>query len=136
GRNRLNSREITNTPATALPLKISPTTWGKAEKKLPEVWVSPTPIQKERETMIMVRSSNSHPLSILIPSYMMEPNIMTVQPPSTAWGRELKKAPRGGNREARIRISAPVKMVKRLITPVMVTRPTFWLKEVSGGQPK
>ena len=66
----------------------------------------------------------------------MEPNIITVQPPSTAWGRELKNAPRGGNNDARIRISAPVSMVKRLITPVIVTSPTFWLKEVRGGHPK
>ena len=61
---------------------------------------------------------------------------MTVQPPSTDWGRELKKAPSGGKREARIRIRAPIRMVKRLMTPVMVTRPTFWLKEVRGRQPK
>ena len=66
----------------------------------------------------------------------MDPNIITVQPPSTAWGRELKNAPRGGNSEARIRIRAPVSMVKRLITFVIVTSPTFWLKEVRGGQPK
>ena len=92
---------------------------------MPEVWVRPTPMQKARDTIIMVRSSNTHSFSIFIPSYMMEPNIITVQPPSTAWGRELKKAPRGGNREARIRMRAPMRMVKRLITLVIVTRPTF-----------
>src|SRR5699024_1753422 len=93
-------------------------------------------MQKARDTMIMVLSSNSHSFSILIPSYIIEPNIITVQPPSTAWGRELKKAPSGGKREARIRINAPVKMVNRLITPVIVTNPTFWLNEVRGGHPK
>ncbi len=86
--------------------------------------------------MIMVRSSNSQSFSILIPSYIMEPNIMTVHPPNTDWGRELKKAPNGGNKEAKIRIKAPIKMVNRLIIPVIVTRPTFWLKEVKGRQPK
>lgn len=30
----------------------------------------------------------------------------------------------------------PIKIVKRLITPVIVTSPTFWLKEVSGRHPK
>ena len=31
--------------------------------------------------------------------------------------------------------AAPVMMVKRLTTPVMLISPTFWLKEVTGGQP-
>ena len=48
----------------------------------------------------------------------------------------MKNAPSGGNREARISTRAPIRMVNRLMTRVMVTRPTFWLKEVSGGQPK
>ena len=48
----------------------------------------------------------------------------------------LKKAPSGGNRDARIRIKAPIRIVNRLITPVIVTSPTFWLKEVSGRHPK
>ena len=43
--------------------------------------------------MIIVRSSNSFSLSILIPSYMIEPNIITVHPPKTACGKELKNAP-------------------------------------------
>ena len=72
-------------------------------------------------------------LSILIPSYRIEPNIITVHPPSTDCGKELKKAPSGGNRDARIRIKAPIRIVNRLITPVIVTSPTFWLKEVSGS---
>ena len=67
---------------------------------------------------------------------MIDPNIITVHPPSTACGSELKKAPSGGNREARIKIKAPIRIVKRLITPVIVTSPIFWLKEVSGRHPK
>lgn len=63
GRIRLSSSDTTNTPATAFPLKISP----------------------------------------------------------TACGRELKKAPSGGNRDARIRIKAPIRIVNRLITPVMLS---------------
>ena len=43
----------------------------------------------------------------------------------TACGSELKKAPSGGNREARIKIKAPIRIVKRLITPVIVTSPIF-----------
>ena len=136
GKNKLNNNDTTKTPATAFPLKISPTACGKQEKKFPEVWVKPTPIQKDRETMIIVRSSNTHSFNILIPSYMIEPNIITVQPPNTDCGIELNKAPNGGNKDARIKIIAPIKIVKRLITPVIVTKPTFCEKDVSGRQPK
>ena len=86
--------------------------------------------------MIIVRLSNSHSFNILIPSNRIEPNIITVHPPKTACGSEWKNAPSGGNSEARIRINAPIKRVKRLTTPVIVTNPTFWLKEVNGRQPK
>ena len=33
-------------------------------------------------------------------------------------------------------VSAPKRIVKRLTTFVMATKPTFWLKEVMGGQPR
>ena len=125
GKNKLNNNDTTKTPATAFPLKMSPTACGKQEKKFPEVWVKPTPIQKDRETMIIVRSSNLQFLSIFIPSYIIDPNIITVQPPKTACGKELKKAPSGGNKDAKIKINAPIKIVKRLITCVIVTNPTF-----------
>lgn len=65
---------------------------------------------------------------------MIEPNIMTVHPPNTDLGIELKKAPSGGNKEARIRIKAPIQIVNRLITPVIVTRPTFCENEVTNNQ--
>ena len=58
-----------------------------SDKKFPEVWVSPTPMQNARETIIMVRSSKVHSFNILIPSYIIEPNIITVQPPSTRLGK-------------------------------------------------
>ena len=106
------------------------------QKKFPDVCVSPTPIQNAKDTITIVRSSNSHSFNILIPSYMIEPNIITVHPPSTACGRELKNAPSGGNNDAKIKISAPIKIVNRLITPVIVTSPTFWLNDVNGRQPK
>ena len=66
----------------------------------------------------------------------MVPNIMMVQPPSTASGRVAKSLPTTGTRPARIMTKAPVIMVKRLTTLVMAIRPTFWLKEVMGMQPK
>jgi len=34
-----------------------------------------------------------------------------------------------------IMIAAPVAMAKRLITPLIVARPTFWLNEVIGVHP-
>lgn len=45
-------------------------------------------------------------------------------------------APNIGNAPARIIITAPVAMVKRLTTLVIATRPTFWLNDVIGRQPK
>ena len=103
---------------------------------MPDVCVSPTPIANASDTMTIVRSSNSHSLSILIPSYIIEPNIITVQPPRTACGRELKNAPSGGKSDDKIKINAPIKIVNRLMTCVIVTSPTFWLKEVNGRHPK
>ena len=86
--------------------------------------------------MIIVLLLNSQSFIIFTPSYMIEPNIITVHPPSTACGSELKNAPSGGNNDAKIKIIAPIRIVKRLITPVIVTSPTFWLKDVSGRHPK
>lgn len=94
GRNRLSSSETTKTPATAFPLNMSPTALGNAAKKFPDVCVSPTPMQNVNETIIIVLSLNSHSFSIFIPSYIIEPNIITVHPPKTACGSELKNAPR------------------------------------------
>ena len=37
GKTKLNNNDTTKTPATAFPLKISPTTDGKYVKKFPEV---------------------------------------------------------------------------------------------------
>ena len=125
GKNRLKSSDTTNTPATAFPLNTSPTALGNAAKKFPDVCVRPTPILNDNDTIIIVLSSNLHSFSILIPSYMIDPNIITVHPPSTACGSELKNAPSGGNKDASIRISAPIRIVKRLITCVIVTSPIF-----------
>ena len=44
-------------------------------------------------------------------------------------------APTFGNRPLMTRISAPMRMAKRLTTLVMPTSPTFWLKEVLGRTP-
>ena len=89
GKNRLKSNDTTNTPATAFPLNTSPTALGNAAKKFPDVCVRPTPILNDSDTMIIVLSSNLHSFSILIPSYMIDPNIITVHPPSTACGSEF-----------------------------------------------
>ena len=65
----------------------------------------------------------------------MLPNIIIVQPPSTASGSVASSEPRIGNTPARIIITAPVAIAKRLTTLVMATRPTFWLNDVIGRQP-
>lgn len=66
------------------------------------------------------------------PDIIIEPNMMTVQPPSTQSGSVVKNAPMGGNRPPRIIASAPNMIVKRLTTWVIEMRPTFWLNDVMG----
>ena len=66
----------------------------------------------------------------------MLPNIMMVQPPSTASGRVANTAPKNGNIPARIIMQAPTPMTIRFTTFVMAISPTFWLKEVTGRHPR
>ena len=70
-----------------------------------------------------------------MPDNRICPNIMIVQPPSTASGIDEKNRPIGGINPARIMDTAPVMIVKRFTTFVIAIRPTFWEKEVTGGQP-
>ena len=65
----------------------------------------------------------------------MLPNIMIVQPPSTACGIELNTSAMAGTKLARIRIRPPERITLRLTTLVMATRPMFWAKLVSGRHP-
>lgn len=60
---------------------------------------------------------------------------MIVQPPRTAAGIDEKKCPIGGISPASIMAAAPVMIVKRFTTFVIAISPTFWEKEVTGGQP-
>ena len=60
---------------------------------------------------------------------------MTAAPPSTDCGMIETSAPSLGTRPQRIRKMPPVASAKRLTTLVMLTRPTFWLKEVLGSTP-
>ncbi len=124
----------TNTPATGLPAKMSLMICGMPEKNS-GTCVTPMPMAKEVAAMMVLRWSKPHSPSIVTPETMIAPNMMTVQPPSTQSGSVEKNAPTGGNRPARISVSAPNMIVNRLTTFVMATRPTFWLKDVMGGQP-
>ena len=63
------------------------------------------------------------------------PNIIIVQPPKTDSGNDEKKLPIGGSKPAKIIQIVPVAIVKRLTNFVILIEPTFWLKEVIGGQP-
>ena len=66
---------------------------------------------------------------------MMEENIMTAAPPRTLCGMMEIRAASFGNRPQKIRKIAPKPRAVRLTIFVMVTRPTFWLKEVFGRTP-
>ena len=105
-----------------------------------QIWVSlaevkPMPMASDSATMVTLRWEKPALEIIWMPLTRMVPNIISVQPPSTDSGRLAKKLPIGGSNPARIMQPAPVMMVKRLTTPVMLISPTFWLKEVTGGQP-
>ena len=97
--------------------------------------VNPIPIERDRDAIVIFLWVNPALESISIPEVRMVPNIIIVQPPSTESGREAKKLPTGGSRPARIIQTAPVIMVKRFTTFVMLISPTFWENEVTGGQP-
>ena len=97
--------------------------------------VKPIPIESDKAAIVIFRCVKPALESISIPDTMMVPNIMTVHPPRTDSGREAKKLPIGGKRPARIMQPAPVAIVKRLTTLVMLIRPTFCEKDVTGGHP-
>ena len=77
------------------------------------------------------------PASAIIwkPERMMLPNIMIVQPPSTACGSELNTSAMAGTKLASTRISPPERITLRLTTFVIATSPMFWAKLVSGRHP-
>ena len=64
------------------------------------------------------------------------PNIIRVQPPNTASGKVASKEPKIGQNPARIIIIAPAARAYLLTTLVIAIRPTFWLNDVIGRQPK
>ena len=65
----------------------------------------------------------------------MVPNIIMVHPPNTDSGKDAKKLPTGGNKPAKIMHPAPVAIVKRFTTFVMLIKPTFCENDVTGGHP-
>ena len=71
-----------------------------------------------------------------MPLITMEENMMTAAPPSTLWGMMDTSAASLGSRPQSTRNTAPQARAMRLTMRVMVTRPTFWLKEVLGSTPK
>ena len=113
---------------------MSPIKLGSSLKK-PSACVTPTPRQMEVAAMSVLRWSMPASCIMRTPDIIIEPNMMTVQPPSTQSGSVVKNAPMGGNRPPRIIAGAPNMIVKRLTTWVIEMRPTFWLNDVMGEQP-
>ena len=123
-----------NTKATLFWAKTVRTSWGKMSK-MAGTEVKPRPMASERLTMIMLRWEK--PQRAIMPKLAktMLPNIIMVQPPSTAWGMVARIAPMAGTKPLRMRIVAPVAMEKRLTTLVRAASPTFCENEVMGVQP-
>ena len=86
--------------------------------------------------MVIFLWENPHFPIIWIPLTTIVPNIIIVHPPRTESGSVASTAPKIGKIPAKIIITAPVAIANRFTTFVIATRPTFWLKEVIGRQPK
>ena len=100
------------------------------------ICVNPMPTASDSAAIVMLRCEKPALAIIWKPLTMMLPNIMTVQPPSTASGSEANTRLTAGTNPASTSTAAPVAMARRFTTPVMATSPTFCEKEVTGEQPK
>ena len=136
GNTRFKIIDVTNTTATTFAEKTDCTTSGKmCQSPISLAVVKPIPMDKESAAIVIFLWLNPAFATICIPDVRIVPNIMIVQPPSTDSGKDAKKLPTGGNKPAMIMHAAPVIMVKRFTTLVIATSPTFWEKDVTGGQP-
>lgn len=97
--------------------------------------VNPIPTANDKATIVTFLWLNPALAIISIPLVRIVPNIIIVPPPKTDSGNDEKKLPIGGSKPTKIIQIAPVAIVKRLTTFVILIKPTFWLKEVIGGQP-
>ena len=94
------------------------------------------PTASDSAAMVMLRCVNPARAIIWKPLTMMLPNIMMVQPPSTASGSDENTTLITGRNAASTMMTAPVAMARRFTTFVMATRPTFCENDVMGRQPK
>ena len=128
--------DTTNTTATTFAENTDCTTSGKIlHKSISLVAVNPIPTERDNAAIVIFLCVNPAFAIIWIPETIMVPNIMIVHPPNTDSGSDAKKLPTGGKRPAKIIHPAPVAIVKRLITFVILTSPTFCENDVTGGQP-
>ena len=125
----------TKTPATQLAAKTSWNSCGVLTK-MSLTCVKPMPIDKLKAAMVRLRCVKPARSIIWKPATTILPNIMIVQPPKTASGRLLKTAATAGTKAAATKMMAPVAIARRLTTPVRPIKPTFWLKEVMGVEPR
>src|SRR5262245_42820570 len=63
-----------------------------------------------------------------MPEAATVPNSTSPAPPSTGYGIAATTRPSTGNTPRIIKITPPAVTTKRLLTPVIATRPTFWAK--------
>ena len=78
----------TKTTATQLPAKTVRIIWGKM-LNISVAWVNPSPTLSDMLTIIRLRLENPHLATMPNPAKRMEPNIMMVQQPNTAWGIDV-----------------------------------------------
>lgn len=115
---------VKNTTATQFSANTERMMLGKMSK-MAGTCVNPSPMLKDNADIVIFRCVNPHFPIICNPLITIVPNIMIVQPPKTALGNVASNAPTTGKIPARIMITAPVAMTKRLTTFVIATSPTF-----------
>ena len=104
-------------------------------ENMPCTCVKPMPMVKLRAAMAILRCVKPASAIIWKPESTIVPNIMMVQPPSTACGSELNTAAMPGTKLASTRIRPPERITLRLTTLVIATSPIFCANDVSGRQP-
>lgn len=135
GNTRFAITATKNTTATQLSANTFCSISG-SRTKISDTWVNPMPIESDSAAIRMLRCVNPARAIIWKPLTMILPNIIMVQPPSTASGNEENTTLMTGRNAARIMMMAPVAIARRFTTFVMATKPTFCEKLVIGRQPK
>ena len=132
-----STKAITNIFSTLLD-SMSARLFSPAERRYSKncgTSVMPKPRHSDRESISTFFCENPALANIFMPTTAMEPNSITIAPPSTHCGMVSSTFAATGNSDTSSSKTAPISTVKRFTTFVWVTIPTFCAKVVSGSAP-